>query len=289
MYYQVYNYNSSNWYTDGSCLEGNYGGFGFSTLQHRNENKLISNYGWIDHLTNVDCCEMVAIKEVLSEMINDNEIVLNNVYEYITVLTDSKFCCYSLCKKYYCEKEYYYWIVNEIFNLCNRLNQNGKQVRIVKIPAHKGFTGNELADFWAKVGAKMIDDQHNSISDNDIPLSVQFEINNKKLKKTYLEQREEERLMKKRKAKEQGMLAVNSNLYQGVLKNGSKCVVKEKEYLTYHESAIITMLRSEHIELNLYNCVIFGDGDANCDECEVFETVRHYLIDCTKYIQQEKN
>ena len=103
-----------------------------------------------------------------------------------------------------------------------------------------------------------------------------------------MEQREEERLKKKRNARDQGILAVNSNLYQGVLKNGSKCVVKEKEYLTYYESAIITMLRSEHIELNLYNCVIFGNGDANCEECDVYETVRHFLIDCTRYTQQRK-
>ena len=48
------------------------------------------------------------------------------------------------------------------------------------------------------------------------------------------------------------------------------------------------MLRSEHIELNVHNNVIFGDCDPNCDECEVFETVRHFLIDCNKYIEQRK-
>ena len=84
-------------------------------------------------------------------------------------------------------------------------------------------------------------------------------------------------------------MAVNSNLYQEVLNNGSKCVVKEKEFLSYYESAIISMLRSEHIELNLYNNVIFGNCDPNCDECEIYETVRHFLIDCNKYIEQRKD
>ena len=88
------------------------------------------------------------------EVVSDQDIMNNRKYEYITIMTDSNFCCYTLNSKYYCTEEYYYWIVNEIFELCNRINEYNKIVRIVKIPAHDGYTGNELSDFWAKIGAK---------------------------------------------------------------------------------------------------------------------------------------
>ena len=44
---------------------------------------------------------------------------------------------------------------------------------MVKIPAHKGITGNELADHWAKHGMKMAkyyDEIDGRISNNYIPL-----------------------------------------------------------------------------------------------------------------------
>ena len=62
----------------------------------------------------------------------------------------------------------------------------------------------------------------------------------------------------------------------------------EKYFLSYCESAIIAQLRSEHIGLGLYNHVIFHEGDGNCKECEVYETVRHFLIDCERFSEQRK-
>ena len=75
----------------------------------------------------------------LEETINDNEIITNNNYNYITILTDSKFSLYSLNEKYYCDKEYYYSLANKIFILCKRFIQYNKIIRIVKIPAHSWF------------------------------------------------------------------------------------------------------------------------------------------------------
>ena len=53
----INNSDSWNWYSDASVMKHNYGGFGYTTLQERLNDKLISNYGFIDRLTNIDYCE----------------------------------------------------------------------------------------------------------------------------------------------------------------------------------------------------------------------------------------
>ena len=78
--------------------------------------------------------------------VQDSDILLNNNFKYITILTDSKCCIYNCDLKYYCKFEYYYHVVQSIFKLCHILKENGKIVRLVKVPAHEGITGNELAD-----------------------------------------------------------------------------------------------------------------------------------------------
>ena len=75
-------------------MEKNYGGFGYTTLQDRENGQLIANYGYIDHLTNIDYCELAAINACLQETINDMSIMNDIDYNYITILTDSMFCVY---------------------------------------------------------------------------------------------------------------------------------------------------------------------------------------------------
>ena len=295
-FYEIYdsinNNDSFNWYTDGS-VEKNYGGYGVVTLQDRTNNKMISHSAWIDHYTNIDYCEICAILQALKITCNDNDICKNKDIKYITILTDSKCCIYNSDMKYYCKYEYYYHIVQGIFILCQHLAKYGKTIRIVKIPAHKGITGNELADYWAKHGMKMAKymDKDGTISNNYIPLIIQNEINNTKIKKKFKKKRDENRMEKRKEAKLNNELRVNSNLYTNVLKSGSKYVKREKAFLWHSETGIITRLRSEHIKLNLYKSAIYGDCDGYCDYCydedeKFYETVRHYLIDCPKYTKQ---
>ena len=63
----INNNDSWNWYSDGSIMKHNYGGFGYTTLQERMDGKLISNYGYINHLTNIDYCELAAIHACLND------------------------------------------------------------------------------------------------------------------------------------------------------------------------------------------------------------------------------
>lgn len=37
--------------------------------------------------------------------------------------------------------------------MINILKSNNITVQLIKVPAHTGITGNELADYWAKYGA----------------------------------------------------------------------------------------------------------------------------------------
>ena len=281
----INNYNSWNWYSDGSIMNENYGGFGYVTMQNRNNNKMISNFGYVNHLTNIDYCEMVAIHACLMETINDCDIICNSEIEYITILTDSMFCLYSMDERYYCKIEYYYNVLQEIFKLCHELNKNGKCVRIVKIPAHKGYTGNEIADYWAKNGAMVaIDmDKNGKISNNDTPLIVQKEINDRKIEKFFYGKRDESKENKREEARKMGRLRVNSNLIGMMNRKGAKYIKNELKRLDRKEAGIIFQLRSEHIELNLYNSIFGNEVDANCDVCNTLETVKHYLIDCEKY------
>ena len=62
-----------------------------------------------------------------------------------------------------------------------------------------------------------------------------IDINNEKIKNMFNHDREIDRIRRKRKARD----------------DGSRHVAKEKYFLSYYETAIITRLRSEHIDLNL--------------------------------------
>ena len=121
------------------------------------------------------------------------------------------------------------------------------------------------------------------ISNEDVPLIVQKEINDRKIEKFYYNKRDEERERKREIAREEGRLRVNSNLIGLMNRKGGKHLKNELKRLNKKEAAIIFQLRSEHIELNLYNSVWDHSIDPNCSTCDTLETVKHYLIDCVDY------
>ena len=288
----IKNENSFTWWTDGSVIDDGYGGFGYVTLQHRQEGKMIANYGWIEHKTNIDYCELSAIDAALDECVNDDNILKNDNFEYITIMTDSLFCMYMCDMKRYCKFEYYYDILQNIFKKCTQLKKYGKTIRMVKIPAHSGYTGNELADYWAKYAsrhARKIDYNNDSISNNEVPLIVQCEINDAMINDHYYEKRERLEELKRNARERKGKQSINSSLYDGIRR--TKYLKREKAYMSFNETAIIVRLRTEHIELNKYNNIIYAYGkqtDSKCNECKVDETVTHFICKCKRYANQRK-
>ena len=98
------------------------------------------------------------------------------------------------------------------------------------------------------------------------------------------EERKIENEKKRNKKTAKGENMVGSKLM--IEMNKTKCFIEEMKNLTFNECGIISRLRSEHIDLNLYNNVIYSNGnqtDPNCENCNFYETVRHYLIDCERW------
>ena len=123
------------------------------------------------------------------------------------------------------------------------------------------------------------------ISKNYTPLCVRNELNNRALREIHYSERIKNRKKRRKKEVGKGKLHINSKLMKNMKK--TKCFIEEMMNLSYNECGIIARLRTEHIDLNLYNSVIFASGeqtDPKCDgSCCFYETVRHYLIDCNQW------
>ena len=71
----------------------------------------------------------------------------------------------------------------------------------------------------------------------------------------------------------------------------SEYLIDEYKYLKADEASTINKLRTEHINLQNYKNYFFEKLDYNnniCKNCSraCFETVKHYLCDCPKYINE---
>ena len=147
---KINNNTSFTWWTDGSLRENKYGGYAYCTLQERNKNNKISLFGYVNHCTNINYCELIGIKAALNESISDNNIMK---YEYVNIITDSATCLFNLDVTGQCKDDYYYDMIQEIYLIIHNIQEYDVNVRLIKIPAHEGWLGNELADRWAKYGS----------------------------------------------------------------------------------------------------------------------------------------
>ena len=280
------NNNSSIWWTDGSCSEY-LGGYGAVTLQKRSCGRLTSLYGYVNHWTEINYCEFCGIELVLKECRSDEEIYNSNNIENIVIFTDSMSVIKLMKPNGYPDSEQYYNVMIRIFKKINLLNNYNKKVILVKVAAHVGHTGNELADWWARYGYYVACKQNEEFGDwdeNIMPLNVRNEINNKWLEREYYEERDRNRKNRIKVREEKGKNGVKSKLMSKLKK--TKHLINEMSFLSRSETGVITRLRTEHIDLNVYNSVIYAKGtktEMNCEECGRYETVRHYLLDCNKY------
>ena len=287
------NNNSSIWWTDGSCNEY-LGGYGAVTLQKRSNGRLTSLYGYVNHWTEINYCEFCGIDLVLDECKSDEKIYNSNNIENIVIFTDSMSVIKLMKPNGYPDSEQYYNIMMKIFKKIKFLNNYNKKVILVKVAAHVGHTGNELADWWAKYGYYIACKQNEDVEEGDwdeniMPLNVRNEMNNKWLEREFYEERERKIKRKIKKMQEKGRNRIKSKLMSDLDK--TKHFISEMPFLSRSETGVITRLRTEHIDLNVYNNVIYAKGtqtDMNCEECARYETVRHYLLDCKRYDVQRK-
>ena len=89
-------------------------------------------------------CRYIDVLEETNKSLNENE---SNIY------TDSQFVYKLLNIDGYPKIDYYYKLLMTIFELCNKLNKNGKHINTIKINSHKGNKGNQMADKLAKEAA----------------------------------------------------------------------------------------------------------------------------------------
>ena len=288
--FKIKNDDSLTWWSDGSVIDGNYGGYGFVTLQPRSDMKQTSFFGYINHRTNINFCELAAIKAVLCECKSDENIYsTENItqYKYVNIMTDSMTSLTNLSEMGKSDSDYYYDLIQDIYYYIQLFNDNGIGVRLIKIPAHEGWVGNELADWYAKYGAwyaMMLDCNNLQISKNYTPLCVRNEMNNRALTELFEIERKTENKKKRDKKQKKGVPMIQSKLMKDMKK--TKCFIEEMQNMSFSECGIISRLRTEHIDLNLYNSVIYAADsktDPNCEVCDMYETVRHYLLLCDKW------
>ena len=232
---KVNNNNSYNWWTDGSCFEY-IGGFAFVTLQVRAVGELTSFYGYIPHKTEINYCELNAIDSCLNEILTNDDKIYDLDIDYITIFTDSKSCLNQLDINGYPKSDLMYNVIINIFDKVRQLNTLDKIVRLVKVPAHEGYTGNELADWWAKYGVYMAQYDEKQvfftgeigscpIYDEYIPLNVQKEINEKAISKIFYEERDKQYEKRNESSKQKGRKRIGSKYIKTIARSNT-CSMK---------------------------------------------------------------
>lgn len=153
-------------------------------------------------------------------------------------------------------------IIFEIVNIMNRVNRSGKQVVLLWVPAHIGIQGNEMADKYAKQGARS--------RDLNFPVKISKEevksIVKAKIKELWQRSWEEER---------KGRFYFSIQRRVGESITGSEVSRREED--------VITRLRFGHTYLNSSLYLMRKHQTGQCEYCGERETVEHIFMQCVKY------
>ena len=286
-------------YTDGSCYPNpGPGGAAYYSPNFPIKSKLFA----IDHDTTINYAELFAIKLVCDSVARFIDYIKQDGkyhnFSYINIYTDSQFVCSMFDKNSYPQFEYYYILLQNIFQQCHRLNEQEISINIIKINSHKGIKGNEIADKLAKDGAMLARDCKFGKS-NIIKYKMHKNPVNVDIAKDLVKLRIRRKIERRQKwidektENEQRFFDDDNSVYLGrslfeksiinheyKVKNKTKLMLNELKYLTQYEVEIITKLRTERINLNDYLKYINKHEDGLCRFCNRRETVSHYLIEC---------
>ena len=292
---------SLDFYTDGSCKPNpGPGGAAFYSPNFAIKRKIYI----VDHDTTINYCELYAIKMVIASMIRYINYCENKKYEQciksINILTDSQFVCDILSKNGYPKYDYYYKLIQVIFELMKILENNNICINIFKLESHCGIEGNENADKLAKAAASIAKQckygQDNTIkydmSKNPVGIDIAKDlirlriIRKNERRDEWIKIKNNRKILDydgKQRFKGEGILQqtiINDEYY---VKNRNNEMKNELMYLTKKECEVIMKLRTEYINLNNYRRYIGKHETGLCNHCNVKETVSHFLIDCTGF------
>ena len=139
-------------YSDGSCVPNpGPGGSAYYSPDFVSESRIEA----INHDTTINFCELNSIHMIYNDVLKEMR-KFNQRYDrkkYINIYTDSKFVINQLNIGSYPQYQYYYKLIDRMNQLANQLNDFNIFINIIKIPSHKGFRGNEIADTLAKQAA----------------------------------------------------------------------------------------------------------------------------------------
>ena len=162
--------------------------------------------------------------------------------------------------------DYTYKILQSIFKLCNKLDQNNIVINVIKVSSHKGNYGNQMEDQLAKSAANLAnmckygESKFIKYNMNINPINVDIAKDLIKLRK----QRKNKRISDWIEMRNDRINNNNMNRYYGChnfekiiinhnnnVSNKCKDMKKELVYLSQKECEVITKLRTEHINLFL--------------------------------------
>ena len=105
----------------------------------------------MDHLTTINYCELAAVNDICDDIVINEDCIPNNLN--IGIFVDAQFVLDMCVAAGYPEYEYYYHLLCNIFEKIETLKKRHFKIVLLKVKAHTGVLGNEIADVQAKLGA----------------------------------------------------------------------------------------------------------------------------------------
>ena len=170
--------------------------------------------------------------------------------------------------------EYYHnSTISSIRDNLLELSSKVNSVKIIYIPAHKGFTDNETADELAKIAAKGA----KTLASTCNVTTSEIKMENINLTLTKWQRRWDNSA---------------NNMYKNIVPTITKDILNQHKTQLKHTSrrmaSKIIRLKSGHSMLKGHKSKIDKDTNPLCDHCKVVETPSHFLLHCKQFEEDRR-